>query len=111
MTQKEQMLRYIKGYDVVAEVALQNQFGSSFQATLKELYTEKLVSQKTEYRNIAMIAGRVPVLVPDSWHITPEGEAWLKDMDDKYRKERVEDRWARSLAIAALLISLIAILK
>jgi len=37
MTQKEQMLRFIKGYDVVSEDALLNRFDLSFTATLKDL--------------------------------------------------------------------------
>jgi len=58
-----------------------------------------------------MIVGRVPVYTPDTWHITPKGEVWLKDLETDRQLKLKADWWARGLAIAALLISLIAILE
>ena len=109
MTQMEKMLRYIRGFDLVAEVALSNRFGPSFEATLKELAASGFVTLKTEYRSSDVIS--TTVTLSDTWHITSKGEEWLLDLDTERQMKRVADWWARGLAIAALLIAFIALLK
>ena len=78
MTQKEQMLRFIKRHDVVAaDEALSNRYGSSFTATLKELRSDDFVTLNKGFHSENEIVGHVSI--PDTWHITSKGEAWLKD--------------------------------
>lgn len=109
MKQNERMLRFIRGYDVVDETALKNKFGDSYPATMQSLKRDGYIKLKTKFLSGPNVVGHISI--PNTWHITSAGEEWLKDMEAERAEKRRADWWARGLAIAAIVISLIALLK